>query len=240
MNSPETKNPADSAKREVLSALNVRKVFKSPDGSAIEVLKDASLSIASGESVSLRGESGAGKTTFMNIISGLETPTSGEVLWHGRRVDNLSNTAQAKARAGFMGFVFQQYCLVPELTALENVLLGCRILGRSASKHRAAASELLARVGLGDRTDYLPNKMSGGERQRVAIARAILNSPSIILADEPTGNLDESTAESVMDMLLGLCKDGGVSLLLITHNPEFAKITDREVFLTQGGILQLR
>ena len=224
----------------VLSANNVRKSFKAPDGTSIEVLRGATLSIFAGESVSLRGESGAGKTTLMNIISCLESVTAGEVYWLDERVDNLSNSAQAKIRAGFMGFVFQNYCLMPELTALENVELASRILGKHSSAITKRAKELLEIVGLKDRLKYLPNKLSGGERQRVAIARAIINSPSVILADEPTGNLDEDTAKAVMNILLNMCKDNNTSLLLITHNPDFAKMTDTEVYLTHGGIESIR
>lgn len=224
----------------VLSAVNIRKEFESPDGSKIEVLNNVQLEVKQAESVSLRGESGAGKTTFMNILSGFELPTSGEIFWLGKRIDNLSNSAQARLRAGFMGFVFQNYCLMPELTALENVELASRILGKHSGKSVKRAKELLEIVGLKDRLKYLPSKLSGGERQRVAIARAIVNSPSVLLADEPTGNLDEDTAKSVMDILLGLCKTNGTSLLLITHNPDFAKMTDKEVVLSQGGIKILR
>ncbi|MBE6414596.1 MAG: ABC transporter ATP-binding protein [Verrucomicrobiaceae bacterium] len=224
----------------VLSAVDVKKSFKTPDGDSIEVLRGATISIKAGESVALRGESGSGKTTFMNIISCLESVSSGEVFWLGKRVDNLSNSAQAKLRSGFMGFVFQNYCLMPELTALENVLLASRILGKCSRKEIDRAKDLLNAVGLSARLNYLPNRLSGGERQRVAIARAIINSPSVMLADEPTGNLDEDTANSVMNMLLELCKNNNTALLLITHNPDFAKITDREVLLSHGEILEVR
>ncbi len=221
----------------VLSAKDIRKSFKAPDGSSLEVIKGSSLELFEGESVSLRGESGAGKTTFMNIIACLESLTSGEVYWLDKRVDNLSNSKQAKLRAGFMGFVFQHYCLVPELTALENVIFASRILGDKSLNMQKRAKELLEAVGLKDRMNYLPAKLSGGERQRVAIARAVANSPKVMLADEPTGNLDEDTAKSVMDILLSLCKENKTALLLITHNPDFAKITDRQVVLLHGGIM---
>lgn len=221
----------------VLSAKDIRKSFKAPDGSSLEVIKGSSLELFEGESVSLRGESGAGKTTFMNIIACLESLTSGEVYWLDKRVDNLSNSKQAKLRAGFMGFVFQHYCLVPELTALENVIFASRILGDKSLNMQKRAKELLEAVGLKDRMNYLPAKLSGGERQRVAIARAVANSPKVMLADEPTGNLDEDTAKSVMDILLSLCKENKTALLLITHNPDFAKITDRQVVLSHGGIM---
>lgn len=220
----------------VLRAEGVRKKFKSPDGGFLEVLRGASLSVGRGESVSLRGESGAGKTTFLNILAGLESPSGGEVFWDGARIDNLPNSKQAKLRAGFMGFVFQNYCLVPELNALENVCLAARIAGRFDSQTPKLALGLLERVGLKSRAKHLPSQMSGGEKQRVAVARAILNSPQIILADEPTGNLDESTANEVMEMFLSLCAERGTALLLITHNPDFAKRTARSVKMSGGEV----
>lgn len=220
----------------VLRAEGVRKKFRSPDGGFLEVLRGASLSVGRGESVSLRGESGAGKTTFLNILAGLESPSGGEVFWDGARIDNLPNSKQAKLRAGFMGFVFQNYCLVPELNALENVCLAARIAGSFDSQTPKLALGLLERVGLKSRAKHLPPQMSGGEKQRVAVARAILNSPKIILADEPTGNLDESTANEVMDMFLSLCAERGTALLLITHNPDFAKRTARSVKMSGGEV----
>lgn len=220
----------------VLRAEGVRKKFKSPDGGFLEVLRGASLSVGRGESVSLRGESGAGKTTFLNILAGLESPSGGKVFWDGARIDNLPNSKQAKLRAGFMGFVFQNYCLVPELNALENVCLAARIAGSFDSQTPKLALGLLERVGLKSRAKHLPSQMSGGEKQRVAVARAILNSPKIILADEPTGNLDESTANEVMDMFLSLCAERGTALLLITHNPDFAKRTARSVKMSGGEV----
>lgn len=220
----------------VLRAEGVSKKFRSPDGGFLEVLRGASLSVGRGESVSLRGESGAGKTTFLNILAGLESPSGGEVFWDGARIDNLPNSKQAKLRAGFMGFVFQNYCLVPELNALENVCLAARIAGRFDSQTPKLALGLLERVGLKSRAKHLPSQMSGGEKQRVAVARAILNSPQIILADEPTGNLDESTANEVMEMFLSLCAERGTALLLITHNPDFAKRTARSVKMSGGEV----
>ena len=220
----------------VLRAERVSKKFRSPDGGFLEVLRGASLSVGRGESVSLRGESGAGKTTFLNILAGLESPSGGKVFWDGARLDNLPNSKQAKLRAGFMGFVFQNYCLVPELHALENVCLAARIAGRFDSQTPKLALGLLERVGLKSRAKHLPSQMSGGEKQRVAVARAILNSPQIILADEPTGNLDESTANEVMEMFLSLCAERGTALLLITHNPDFAKRTARSVKMSGGEV----
>lgn len=218
----------------ILRAKEIKKSFKSPNGETIDVLRGANLEIARGQSISLRGESGAGKTTFLNVIAGLESPTSGEIYWDGQRVDNLSNSKQARLRAGFMGFVFQNYCLVPELNALENVELAARIAGKFDASARNRAKELLDSVGLSGRLRHLPSQMSGGEKQRVAIARAVMNNPRVILADEPTGNLDEATGLEVMDIFLTLCSSYSTSLLLITHNPEFAARTSAQVKLAAG------
>ena len=223
----------------ILSALEIRKAFKSPDGGKTEVLKGASLDVFAGESVSISGESGAGKTTFLNILAGLESADSGEVFWRGERVDNLPNSRQSRKRAKFMGFVFQNCCLVPELDARENVEFAARIAGKyKRGESRERAESLLEYVGLSHRIRYLPSRLSGGERQRVAIARALMNSPALILADEPTGNLDERTGESVMELLLGLCGRGETSLLLITHNPDFAKRTSRSIRISGGVALE--
>lgn len=218
----------------ILRAKEIKKSFKSPNGETIDVLRGANLEIARGQSISLRGESGAGKTTFLNVIAGLESPTSGEIYWDGQRVDNLSNSKQARLRAGFMGFVFQNYCLVPELNALENVELAVRIAGKFDASAHKRAKELLDSVGLSGRLRHLPSQMSGGEKQRVAIARAVMNNPRVILADEPTGNLDEATGLEVMDIFLTLCSSYSTSLLLITHNPEFAARTSAQVKLAAG------
>ncbi len=228
----------NSANGKILSAVEIRKAFKSPDGGLTEVLKGASLDVCENESVSICGESGAGKTTFLNIIAGLESPDSGEVLWDGRRIDLLSNSKQAALRARFMGFVFQNCCLIPELNARENVEFAARIAGvYERRKSRARAEELLEFTGLGGRMKHLPSQLSGGEKQRVAVARALMNNPSVILADEPTGNLDEKTGESVMEMLLSLCGSGRASLILITHNPDFARRTSKCVRIS-GGVAQ--
>lgn len=228
----------NSANGKILSAVEIRKAFKSPDGGLTEVLKGASLDVCESESVSICGESGAGKTTFLNIIAGLESPDSGEVLWDGRRIDLLSNSKQAALRARFMGFVFQNCCLIPELNARENVEFAARIAGvYERRKSRTRAEELLEFTGLGGRMKHLPSQLSGGEKQRVAVARALMNNPSVILADEPTGNLDEKTGESVMEMLLSLCGSGRASLILITHNPDFARRTSKCVRIS-GGVAQ--
>ncbi len=221
----------------ILKCENITKAFKSPNASIIEVLRGISFEMYASESLSLRGESGAGKSTFLNVVSGLENPDSGEIYWNGKRVDNLKNSKQVKLRSKFMSFVFQSYCLVPELNALENVTLSARIAGVYNKQSKYRALEILDKVGLSDRYKHNITTLSGGEKQRVAIARALLLNPKLILADEPTGNLDEKSADNIMDMFLALCKNEGVALLLITHNPEFAKRTDRQCFLKEGKFL---
>lgn len=223
----------------VLAANAIRKSFASPAGT-IDVLRGVDLAVAAGERVSVRGESGAGKTTLLQILGGLDAPDSGELFWNGERITGRGNAFLAKARTKLIGYVFQFFHLVPELTALENVLLAARIAGTPVRAAREQARELLARVGLGERAGHLPTKLSGGECQRVAIARALINRPPLILADEPTGNLDERTGESVMSLLLDVCRERDAALFLVTHNLEFADRADRRLVLRRGVLEELR
>lgn len=223
----------------VLCAKNLKKSFTTPAGT-IEVLTDVNLAVAAGESVSVRGESGAGKTTLLQILGGLDTPDSGELFWNGERITKRGNAFLAKARTKLIGYVFQFFHLVPELTALENVLLAARIAGTPMRQARAQAKELLARVGLAERMTHLPTKLSGGECQRVAIARALINRPPLILADEPTGNLDERTGEAIMQLIIDVCREQNTALLLVTHNLDFAARTDRRLVLRHGVLEDLK
>jgi len=227
---------SDSDPIYVLEAQDVFKQFPAPDGSIIEVLRGVDLAVRAGESISLQGQSGSGKSTFLNVISWLDTPNTGKVVWDGVSVASMSEAEIARRRGEVLGFVFQSYYLMPELNVLENVLMAARMVGRVRKMDTERAMGLLERVGLQDRMDQLPGKLSGGERQRVAIARALLNQPSILLADEPTGNLDEATSDSVMDLLLNLCEVEAASLILVTHNPQFANCTDRQLHLSGGRI----
>ena len=220
--------------RLVLEAQGIEKSFPAPDGSAIEVLRGVDLEVRAGESLSLQGQSGSGKSTFLNVISWLDRPDSGMVAWDGQEVTLMTEKEIARRRGEALGFVFQAYYLMPELNVLENVLMAARMIGKIGSDETARAKGLLDRVGLLDRMDQLPGKLSGGERQRVAIARAMLNQPALLLADEPTGNLDEKTAGAVMGLLLDLCRDEAASLILVTHNPDFANQTDCQLHLTGG------
>ena len=211
----------------VLSARGLTKTFRSGDAT-LEVLRGVDLDVAPGESVSIRGESGSGKSTLLNLLAGLDAPDSGTVAWDGR-----SDTG-ARRRAAFLGMVFQSFYLVPELDALGNVLLARRILGGVDAAALSRASGLLGQVGLSGRAHHLPAQLSGGERQRVALARALMNAPRLVVADEPTGNLDERTGNAVVELLLGLCSSAHTSLVLVTHNAAHAAKTRRGLMLTAG------
>lgn len=202
----------------------------------IPVLDGVDFRLGAGESVSIRGESGSGKSTLLNVLSGLETADGGELRWDGGRVSGLSLSSLAARRTKQIGFVFQAYYLAPEMNALENVLLAARIAGRVGPATRARAIELLEKVGLGARIRQGANKLSGGERQRVAVARALINDPKMIFADEPTGNLDETTAGAVMKLLLEMTTESGKSLVLVTHSAEFAAYTQRQSRLHLGQL----
>jgi putative ABC transport system ATP-binding protein/lipoprotein-releasing system ATP-binding protein len=211
----------------VVSAKGLRKSYRSGDR-RLDVLRGVDLDVAAGESVGIRGESGSGKSTLLHLLARLDSPDAGTLAWGDPA------GAVAGGRARFIGMVFQAYYLIPELNARENVLMARRILGRPDRAALARADELIARVGLSERSRHLPSQLSGGECQRVAVARALMNAPRLILADEPTGNLDEQTADSVMDLLFGLCAETGTALVLVTHNAGYAARTQRQFFLHLG------
>ncbi len=213
-----------------LSARGLQRSFRI-GGNRIQVLRGIDLDLAPGESVFLCGASGAGKTTLLYTIAGLETPEAGSVEFEGHSLYGLSGNALARLRNDRMGFVFQSYFLLPELTALENVLLPSLIGGKNTE---ARARELLDRVGLKDRMDHLPAELSGGEQQRVAIARSLINDPSILFADEPTGNLDSKNGEVIIALLLDLAKADGRTLAVVTHDDRLAARGDRLVRIVDG------
>ena len=221
-----------SAPAPQLIARDLRQSFKI-GSRRIEVLRGVSLDVNAGESVFLRGASGAGKTTLLYTLAGLERPESGSVEFDGEKLYSGGSSAQAKRRNRRMGFVFQGYFLLPELTALENVMLPAMI---GAKPQRSAAEKSLESVGLADRINHLPPELSGGEQQRVAIARALTNDPDIIFADEPTGNLDSKTGDTVIDLLVGLARSNGKTLVVVTHDAELARRGDRELHIVDGMI----
>jgi len=212
----------------ILTARGLRKSYLSGDR-RLEVLNGVDLDVAKGESVSIRGESGSGKSTLLQLLAGLDAPDAGTLAWAD------SADTGTKRRATFLGIVFQSFYLIPELNARENVLMARRILGGIDAAARTRADELLAKVGLTERATHLPSQLSGGERQRVAVARALMNSPRLLLADEPTGNLDERTGEAVIELLLSLCAETQTALVLVTHNAAHAQKTHRQLFLRGGS-----
>ena len=200
---------------------------------SIEVLHGVNLRIAKGEKVFLCGPSGAGKTTLLYTLAGLEQPERGSVHIAGTDIYSLGRKAQAKFRNQSIGYVFQNYHLLPELTAVENVAVPGAIAGINRTEEALLALE---RVGLKDRADHLPAEMSGGEQQRVAIARAIVNEPAVLFADEPTGNLDSNTSKEIMEILLKLADEHGVTLIVVTHDQNLAKVGDRTLVIQDGMI----
>ena len=220
----------------LIEAVGVRRAF-ALEARTLEVLRGVSLAVAEGETLAITGMSGAGKSTLLHILGGLDRPTAGQVLYRGRDLYAAGDRARSAIRASKIGFVFQAYHLLPELTVLENVLLpGLSLPGRflQGGGLRARAAELLARVGLAERAAHRPNELSGGEQQRVAIARALVNGPELLLADEPTGNLDSKTGEDILRYLFELAAEKGLTLVIVTHNESVAPRCRRHVVLRDG------
>ena len=222
-------------------ALELRSVVQTfyQGGSAIEVLKGASLSISPGEMVALVGPSGAGKSTLLQIAGLLERPQAGQIAIAGERCDGLPDRRRTRVRRERLGFVYQFHHLLAEFSALENVVLPQMIAGRSRRVARERGRALLARLGLDARESHRPSRLSGGEQQRVAIARAIANEPTVLLADEPTGNLDQETADSVFASLLDIVRTSGLAALVATHNMALAERMDRRFALENGVLVSL-
>jgi putative ABC transport system ATP-binding protein len=202
---------------------------------AVRALDGVSFNVAEAEWIAIMGPSGSGKTTLINILGGLERPTGGRVLVDGTDVANLSERGLTRYRSEKIGFVFQQFHLVPYLSAVENVMLAQYFHSMADERQ---AGQALARVGLGDRLDHLPGELSGGEQQRVALARALINHPKLILADEPTGNLDEANERIVLDLLSEL-HESGHTILLVTHSAGIARMADRRIELAHGRLAQI-
>lgn len=220
----------------VIEAENLTKVYKMGEVE-VHALRGLSLRISRGEVAAIMGPSGSGKSTLMNMIGCLDQPTSGEYILDGERVSNLKDDQLATIRNRKVGFVFQSFNLLPRATALANVELPLRYAGiQRGRKERARAA--LELVGLADRIHHRPNELSGGQQQRVAIARALVNNPAIILADEPTGNLDSKSGEEIMQLLLGLNQEHGTTLVIVTHDPVVASRTPRIIQIMDGVVVE--
>lgn len=203
----------------------------------LTVLKEVSFAISAGASLAIVGPSGSGKTTLLGLCAGLDRPSSGDVVLAGQSIGELSEDARALVRNAHVGFVFQNFQLVPTLTALENVMVPVELRGEGGPAAEEEARGLLARVGLGARYDHYPVQLSGGEQQRVALARAFMNRPKILFCDEPTGNLDTTTAHTVVDLIFGLNHERGTTLVLVTHDLELAKKCQRVIRFRGGEVV---
>jgi putative ABC transport system ATP-binding protein len=221
----------------MLKVERLTKTYDVAEGRKLTVLKEVSFGLGAGASLAIVGPSGSGKTTLLGLCAGLDQPSSGTVMLAGRSIGALSEDARAVVRNEHVGFVFQNFQLVPTLTALENVMVPVELRGQGGAEVEAEARGLLARVGLGERCDHYPVQLSGGEQQRVALARAFMNRPKILFCDEPTGNLDDDTAAAMVELIFGLNRERGTTLVLVTHNLELAKRCQRIMRLKGGAVV---
>ena len=203
----------------------------------LDVVKGASLAVMDGEFVALVGKSGCGKTTLLSLLSGLERPSKGQVMINGSEITNATEDDLALLRRDNVGFIFQSFNLIPTLSAWENVALPLFPIRMPEEERRRRATELLEKMEMGHRLEHLPSALSGGEKQRVAIARALINHPKIVFADEPIGNLDSSTGDAIMAILNRLHAEQGMTMLMVTHEPELAKTADRVIRMQDGEVL---
>ena len=221
----------------MLKVTNLHKSFSAPAGE-LHILQGLAFELAEGEFLAVVGESGSGKSTMLQILGTLERPDRGEMLLDGEAIESLSSTRQAHLRNEKIGFVYQAHHLIPELTALENVALPLLVQGLPEKDAQLRASALLARLGLAARESHVPARLSGGEAQRVAVARALVTSPRLLLADEPTGNLDEHTAQEVFVLLQALCREENAAVVMVTHSMALARSCDRILYLHDGRLVQ--
>ena len=221
--------------KNILKVENLTKTYQTGD-KTLTVLQNVSFAIPRGATCAIVGSSGSGKTTLLGLCAGLDKATSGEVELQGIKLHTLNEDERAKIRSQFVGFIFQNFQLMPTLTALENVMIPMELQGQKNA--RSKAHELLDRVGLAERHDHYPTELSGGEQQRVALARAFSNNPKILFADEPTGNLDEETGQKVEKLLFDLNREAGTTLILVTHDLELAQKTQQIIRIKGGKIIE--
>ncbi|MFC1727117.1 ABC transporter ATP-binding protein [Patescibacteria group bacterium] len=219
----------------LLKLVNVSKIYR-PDSLKVEALKKANAEIKKGDFVAIMGPSGSGKSTLMHLAGCLDTPTHGKVILEGKDISQLSEAELAKIRNQKIGFVFQSFNLIPRTSAQNNVALPLLYAGKNFQERQALAKKALGKVGLGERTDHFPNQLSGGEQQRVAIARALVTDPTIIFADEPTGNLDTKTGDELMKLFKKLNQEGK-TIIVVTHEPEIAAYAKRKIMIKDGAIV---
>jgi len=222
----------------IIKVKNVTKRYKLGKNNFVDALQGVSAEIKKGEVVAIMGPSGSGKSTLMHILGCLDKPDEGEVWVAGKRVDKLRNKEINEIRSKELGFIFQGFNLVPTLLAYENVALAAEYAGVKRGEARKKAEEALAKVGLGDRVKHKPTELSGGQQQRVAIARSLINNPVVILGDEPTGDLDTASSEEIINMMRKINKETGTTFILVTHNPEVAKVCDRTINMRDGKIVK--
>jgi ABC-type lipoprotein export system ATPase subunit len=217
-------------------AIGLAKSYRGAGREPVPVLAGVDLEVKAREFVAIVGASGSGKSTLLNLLGLLEPPDAGEIWFDGTRVSHLSRRAQSRVRGASIGYVFQSFLLISGLTAVDNVLLAAKYVGRDREAARADAAALMARLGVADRAHHYPAQLSGGEQQRVAYCRAVLNRPPLVLADEPTGSLDDAHASVILGELRGLTRERGASVILVTHRPEAAAAADRVLRLSAGRI----
>jgi len=220
----------------LISATNLKKVYGSGE-TAVTALNDVSLQVEPGEFVAIMGPSGCGKSTLMHLLGGLDRPTSGSVMIDGHNLTDLSDAKLTELRRRRVGFIFQFFNLIPVLNALENAALPITLDGVRGAEAKARAADWLSKVGLDDRLDHRPDQLSGGQQQRVAVARALVADPALILADEPTGNLDTKASEEIAGLLRQVANEWGRAVVIVTHDPRIAAYADRIIFLKDGAIV---
>lgn len=221
----------------IIEARDLTKRYTLGKGNDVHALRGASLEIFEGEMVAIMGPSGSGKSTMMHIIGCLDRPDSGEVWLAGRRVDGVSGRALSKLRGSEMGFIFQGFNLIPSLSALDNVALSAEYAGVGRAIAVRRAEQLLELVGLGERKRHTPTELSGGQQQRVAIARSLINRPSVVIGDEPTGDLDTATSDEIVGVMRNINEQTGTTFILVTHNPEVAEACDRTIRMRDGAVI---